>query len=64
MALGQIGLTLERREERQVSLVVRLTETPANQLHGKPKLRFRQLIHQVVQFLAYDADASKRGHEK
>jgi hypothetical protein len=37
MALGQIGLTLERREVRQVSLVVRLTETPAKQLHGKPK---------------------------
>jgi hypothetical protein len=64
MALGQVGLTLERCEERQVSLVVRLTETPANQLQGGPKLRLRQLIHQVMQFLPHDAHASKCGHEK
>jgi hypothetical protein len=55
-SLGQIRFGFKRPEERQIpTLAALFRNSSADELQGWPELVFRELINQVVQFLAHRA---------
>lgn len=55
-AIGQVWLSLERREEREVpGGATRLLHMPADQFQGWPQFCLGKLIHQVVEFITHRA---------
>jgi hypothetical protein len=57
--LGKIRLSLKGSKEGQVSSgASMLLDAITNQLQGWPQLSFRELVHQVMEFIAHSAHAS------
>lgn len=58
-AIGQIRLSLERREKREVpGRAARLLHMLADQFKGWPQFCLGKLIHQVVEFITHRAHVS------
>ena len=55
-AIGQVWLSLERREKREVpGGATRLLHLSADQFQGWPQFCLGKLIHQVVEFITHGA---------
>ena len=52
---GEIGVSLEGREEGQVSCAAGFADPVADQLEGGPQLLFGKLVHQVMELFTHRA---------